>query len=162
MNPRASSPPSTERCTGLPVAGFLLRRNRTTGLLHCGTLSPALTHGHRSPKGMGMAALRTRQTKRNESRDALFGTWRAEALALGFVQDWCWSAAANSRDRPFNPHSRSVASARRDSTRVRTATRRRDQSCNRQIHQRGTRHGSTVEHAGCCGGSETTRARGGT
>lgn len=44
----------------------------------------AEAHGYRSPKGMEMAALRTRQPKRSIGRDALFDTWRAEARALGF------------------------------------------------------------------------------
>jgi conjugative relaxase-like TrwC/TraI family protein len=41
-------------------------------------------HGYRSPKGMELAALRTRRAKRAVSRDALFDAWRAEARELGF------------------------------------------------------------------------------
>ena len=44
----------------------------------------AEAHGYRSPKGMELAALRTRQAKRDVSREQLFETWRAEAKALGF------------------------------------------------------------------------------
>jgi conjugative relaxase-like TrwC/TraI family protein len=44
----------------------------------------AAQHGYRSPKGMELAALRTRRAKRAVSRDALFEAWRAEAHELGF------------------------------------------------------------------------------
>jgi conjugative relaxase-like TrwC/TraI family protein len=44
----------------------------------------AAEHGYRSPRGMELAALRTRQAKRNVRRDVLFDVWRAEARALGF------------------------------------------------------------------------------
>ena len=44
----------------------------------------AEAHGYRSPKGMELAALRTRQAKRDVSPEQLFETWRAEAKALGF------------------------------------------------------------------------------
>ena len=44
----------------------------------------AAAHGYQSPKGMELAALRTRQPKRDVSRDRLFEGWRTEARALGF------------------------------------------------------------------------------
>jgi len=44
----------------------------------------AETHGYRTPKGMEMAALRTRQAKRPREREALFQAWQAEAKSLGF------------------------------------------------------------------------------
>lgn len=44
----------------------------------------AARHGYRSPRGMELAALRTRQTKREVRKDALFDVWRAEAHAAGF------------------------------------------------------------------------------
>lgn len=44
----------------------------------------AEAHGYQSPKGMELAALRTRQPKRDVSRERLFEAWRAEARALGF------------------------------------------------------------------------------
>lgn len=44
----------------------------------------AEAHGYRSPKGMELAALRTRQPKRDVSRERLFETWRAEAKSMGF------------------------------------------------------------------------------
>jgi conjugative relaxase-like TrwC/TraI family protein len=44
----------------------------------------AAQHGYRSPKGLELAALRTRRSKRDVSRDALFDAWRAEARELGF------------------------------------------------------------------------------
>ncbi|MFZ0853664.1 MAG: MobF family relaxase [Hyphomicrobiaceae bacterium] len=44
----------------------------------------ATEHGYRSPKGMELAALRTRQAKRDVHRSALFDAWRAEARDLGF------------------------------------------------------------------------------
>jgi conjugative relaxase-like TrwC/TraI family protein len=44
----------------------------------------ATEHGYRSPRGMELAALRTRRTKRDVDRDALFDAWRAEARGLGF------------------------------------------------------------------------------
>ena len=44
----------------------------------------AEAHGYQSPKGMELAALRTRQPKRDVSRERLFEGWRAEARALGF------------------------------------------------------------------------------
>lgn len=44
----------------------------------------AAVHGYRSPKGMELAALRTRQAKRDVPRDVLFDAWRAEARDLGF------------------------------------------------------------------------------
>lgn len=44
----------------------------------------AVTHGYRTPKGMEMAALRTRQAKRPRERAALFDAWKQEARSLGF------------------------------------------------------------------------------
>ncbi|MCR9225659.1 MAG: relaxase domain-containing protein [Hyphomonas sp.] len=44
----------------------------------------AKTHGYRTPKGMELAALRTRQAKRPRERAALFQAWSQEARALGF------------------------------------------------------------------------------
>ncbi len=44
----------------------------------------AAEHGYQSPRGMELAALWTRQAKRNVRRDALFDVWRTEARALGF------------------------------------------------------------------------------
>ncbi|MEL6693909.1 MAG: MobF family relaxase [Pseudomonadota bacterium] len=44
----------------------------------------AKAHGYRTPKGMELAALRTRQTKRPRERAALFQAWTKEARALGF------------------------------------------------------------------------------
>lgn len=41
-------------------------------------------HGYRTPKGMELAALRTRQAKRPRDRTALFKAWAQEARALGF------------------------------------------------------------------------------
>jgi conjugative relaxase-like TrwC/TraI family protein len=44
----------------------------------------ASEHGYRSPRGMELAALRTRRAKRHVERPALFEIWRTEARALGF------------------------------------------------------------------------------
>lgn len=44
----------------------------------------AEAHGYRTPKGMEMAALRTRQAKRPHERAALFEAWKQEARTLGF------------------------------------------------------------------------------
>ena len=44
----------------------------------------AEAHGYQSAKGMELAALRTRQPKRDVSRERLFDAWRSEARALGF------------------------------------------------------------------------------
>jgi conjugative relaxase-like TrwC/TraI family protein len=44
----------------------------------------ASEHGYRSPRGMELAALRTRRGKRDVDRPALFELWRTEARALGF------------------------------------------------------------------------------
>lgn len=44
----------------------------------------ARTHGYSTPKGMEMAALRTRKPKQMAPREALFTAWRGEAKALGF------------------------------------------------------------------------------
>lgn len=44
----------------------------------------AKAHGYRTPKGMELAALRTRQAKRSRERAALFQAWSQEARALGF------------------------------------------------------------------------------
>lgn len=44
----------------------------------------AETHGYRTPKGMELAALRTRQAKRPREREALFEAWKQEARTLGF------------------------------------------------------------------------------
>ena len=44
----------------------------------------ASEHGYRSPRGMELAALRTRQAKRDVHRGKLFDAWRAEARHLGF------------------------------------------------------------------------------
>lgn len=41
-------------------------------------------HGYSTPKGMEMAALRTRKSKQSISRDDLFEAWKAEAKSLGF------------------------------------------------------------------------------
>jgi conjugative relaxase-like TrwC/TraI family protein len=45
------------------------------------------TYGYRTPKGMELAALRTRQAKRPRERAALFQAWQAEAKSLGFNLD---------------------------------------------------------------------------
>tara|TARA_R110002050_G_scaffold111202_3_gene224651 strand:+ start:111406 stop:112503 length:1098 start_codon:yes stop_codon:yes gene_type:complete len=42
------------------------------------------TYGYRTPKGMELAALRTRQAKRPRERAALFQAWQSEARTLGF------------------------------------------------------------------------------
>jgi conjugative relaxase-like TrwC/TraI family protein len=44
----------------------------------------AEAHGYRTPKGMELAALRTRRAKRDAPRDALFERWREEARTLGY------------------------------------------------------------------------------
>jgi len=44
----------------------------------------AAEHGYRSPRGMELAALRTRRAKHDVERPALFELWRTEARALGF------------------------------------------------------------------------------
>jgi len=44
----------------------------------------AEAHGYRTPKGMELAALRTRQAKRPRERAALFEAWKQEARTLGF------------------------------------------------------------------------------
>jgi conjugative relaxase-like TrwC/TraI family protein len=44
----------------------------------------AAEHDYRSPRGMELAALRTRRPKRNVDRPALFELWRSEARARGF------------------------------------------------------------------------------
>ena len=44
----------------------------------------AKAHGYRTPKGMELAALRTRQAKRPRERAALFQAWSQEARAMGF------------------------------------------------------------------------------
>lgn len=44
----------------------------------------AATHGYRTPKGMELAALRTRQAKRPRERAALFEAWKQEARTLDF------------------------------------------------------------------------------
>lgn len=42
------------------------------------------TYGYRTPKGMELAALRTRQAKRPRERQELFKAWQVEARAMGF------------------------------------------------------------------------------
>lgn len=42
------------------------------------------TYGYRTPRGMELAALRTRQAKRPRQREALFRAWQSEAKTLGF------------------------------------------------------------------------------
>jgi len=44
----------------------------------------AEAYGYKTPKGMEMAALRTRQSKRPRERAALFKAWQVEAKAMGF------------------------------------------------------------------------------
>ena len=44
----------------------------------------ARVHGYRTPRGMELATLRTRSTKRETKLDGLSRTWQAEAKALGF------------------------------------------------------------------------------
>jgi conjugative relaxase-like TrwC/TraI family protein len=44
----------------------------------------ARAHGYRTPRGMELATLRTRSTKRETTLDGLSRTWQAEARALGF------------------------------------------------------------------------------
>jgi len=44
----------------------------------------AEAHGYSTPKGMEMAALRTRRSKVSISRDDLFEAWKTEAKSLGF------------------------------------------------------------------------------
>jgi conjugative relaxase-like TrwC/TraI family protein len=57
----------------------------------------ARTHGYRTPKGMELAALRTRRPKRDAKLDDLRQHWRAEARALGFELD-------NNRQQARHPH----------------------------------------------------------
>lgn len=45
----------------------------------------ARTHGYSTAKGMELAALRTRQPKRETKLDTLLERWKAEAKALGFA-----------------------------------------------------------------------------
>jgi len=44
----------------------------------------AKAHGYSTPKGMELAALRTRRSKQTAKLDALARAWRAEATAMGF------------------------------------------------------------------------------
>jgi hypothetical protein len=44
----------------------------------------AAARGYRTPKGMELAALRTRKAKCTAPREALFEMWRADARALGY------------------------------------------------------------------------------
>jgi hypothetical protein len=45
----------------------------------------ARTHGYSTPKGMELAALRTRRAKHEAKLESLFESWRAEAKALGYT-----------------------------------------------------------------------------
>jgi hypothetical protein len=65
----------------------------------------AQQHGYRTPKGMELAALRTRRPKRDAKLDELRKHWRAEAKALGFDLE---------RDRP---HERGPAAPSSDRSR---------------------------------------------
>ena len=47
-------------------------------------MEAAQTHGYNTPKGMELAALRTRRAKEDQTLDRLFDRWREEAKALGF------------------------------------------------------------------------------
>ncbi len=64
------------------------------------------TYGYKTPKGMEMAALRTRQAKRPKERAALFKAWQAETKALGFDL-----AKARQQQRMQPLHSGSMPSA---------------------------------------------------
>ena len=84
----------------------------------------AKEHGYRSPKGMELAALRTRQAKRTVHRDALFGAWRAEARDLGFefnrdaarlpARSTVRPVARSAMDRDTNTAIRPAVGVRRD------------------------------------------------
>ena len=56
-------------------------------------------HGYRSPKGMELAALRTRKAKLNVCRHALFHVWRTEACGLGFELNCAARANAGATTR---------------------------------------------------------------
>jgi conjugative relaxase-like TrwC/TraI family protein len=81
----------------------------------------ARTHGYRTPKGMELAALRTRRPKRDAKLDDLFKNWQAEARALGFElnrdRQQARQPAAPSSDRSRlpsaadRPHARAPAPA---------------------------------------------------
>ena len=60
----------------------------------------AKAHGYRTPKGMELAALRTRQAKRPRERAALFQAWSQEARALGFKLPDRQQQIAPSRSAP--------------------------------------------------------------
>ena len=82
----------------------------------------AKEHGYRSPKGMELAALRTRQAKRTVQRGALFDAWRAEARDLGLdlkrdtarLPARSTVRARSAMDRDINTGIRPAVGVRRD------------------------------------------------
>ena len=70
--------------SGFHVAAIPRRVERTFSKRREAIEAATDEFGYRSPKGMEMAALRTRKAKRSVGRDALFATWRSEALAMGY------------------------------------------------------------------------------
>ena len=68
----------------------------------------AQTHGYRTPKGMELAALRTRQAKRPRERAALFKAWAQEARTLGFNLEQ--ARAATARQQPSQSAARPAPS----------------------------------------------------
>jgi conjugative relaxase-like TrwC/TraI family protein len=83
--------------TELERAGYALERGAETfrtaiphhierafSKRHQAIEAAAQAHGYRTPKGMELAALRTRRAKRDAPRDALIERWREEARTLGY------------------------------------------------------------------------------
>lgn len=67
------------RVTAIPIAIEKSFSKRRTAIEKA-----ARTHGYSTPKGMEMAALRTRKSKQIAPHEAQYTTWRGEAKALGF------------------------------------------------------------------------------
>ena len=67
----------------------------------------ARAHGYKTPKGMELAALRTRRAKGEAKLDGLFKSWQAEARALGFElsrdRQRAWPIAAASERSQLSP-----------------------------------------------------------
>ena len=114
----------------------------------------AAKHGYQTPKGMELAALRTRQAKRTASREKLFETWRDEARALGFVLTPASVRQSSVRTQPALNGAKPPRALAPSTHRARRRGQRGEQN-----QQRGTHIGSRLQHAGHCGLTETTRAR---
>ncbi|MBX9588226.1 MAG: relaxase domain-containing protein [Hyphomonadaceae bacterium] len=115
-------------------------------------------HGYRSPRRTEPAALRTRRTKRDVHRAALYDAWRAEARDLGF--EFRRDAPRAYVGATASPLDASAIDRRSAGVAIRSASfaRRDAQACHGKDDRRIAGNESACSHAWARGQSQTARA----